>query len=701
MLRLPVVASLSLLPMSGLAATLTVGPSGAYATVDAAISAASAGDLITIEAGLYVEPTLDVDFDLTLEGAGQSLTTLFAAPFGGDFIRVNAGTLTVRSLQIDLDRSRGFLVIDANLTLDDVYAFDAFDLGSGGVIYADNGVVSVANSRLFNNEALGDGGHLRAVDCVVSLVDSIFQLGKASFGGGIYAEGGSLDISGSHFEDNQGVGALVDGGGGGVFADGTTLTVASSSFRTNVAGSTYFLGGGNAWGGAIYLVNGSALIQDVMFDTNRNIAAKIARGGGLAADNSTVQVFRSVFDGNWIKDPDDLGEGGAIWLRDSPLTLVDSAVMNSTSESTITATGGGIHAEGSDLAITGTHFALNSVVGPTANGGGIYVRGAGDSVLLSGGVFSGNASDGAGGGLYIANTAGTLAAVDVDTCAFDGNLAGGSGAGIFQDNGADLTVTESVLTGNSGSGSGGAIRWIGGAGSLVCSDTLFVGNSAVNGGGIDAAASGGLTLDGVRLDGNDATAIGGGLYVRGVGSLDVNGAVLCGNTAATGGGLSITAGGNGSIANTVFADSSSSGDGGGLWAEGLGGSLTLTNNTFVGAGASSGGGLYTNDSAISAVNTLIADTPSGNGWTAIAGLLSPANYTLFFSNSPADSSGVSLTNTVNGDPLLNGYSGTCGVDDYVPAGGSAAVNSGDPGILRPRSPGGLRPRRLSRRSRLR
>ncbi len=673
MIRFSAVVALALLPTTAVAATLTVGPSGTYATVDAALSAAAAGDTIAIEAGAYPEPRISVAFDLSIEGAGRAITTLYAA-FGGDFIEVTAGTLTLRNLTVNANDNRAVEVVDASLALDDVLITDAFVNTSGGGVYAQNSSIVVAGSRFFDNEVLVDGGHIHATDCSVLLIDTDFSAGRARFGGAVNAVGGSLDIVGGVFEDNRGSGTFEAAGGGAIYGSGLDLVVDGSSFVTNVAASTYFLGGGDAWGGAIYVLNGSATLRDTVFDRNRNVAQLLARGGALAAADSPVWIERSIFDGNWLGDADDLGEGGAIWLSASPLTMSDSTVMNGTSQSTIAATGGGIHAEDSDLVISGANFVSNSVLGPTADGGGIYVRGTGDTITVSDSVFSGNVADGLGGGLHAGDVAGILGSVELDQCSFSGNTAASGGA-VYSASPADLTVLSSAFTGNSATDSGGAIH---STGSGAVDASLFANNSASSGGGIDAVGS--LVLTSVRFHGNTATSIGGGLTLGG-GALDLSNSVFCGNDAVVGGAAALGASGASSVANTVFADGSATMVGGGLWVDGLGIDVDLDNNTFVGNSGGTGGALYTDEAGIDAVNNLIAWTATGDGWVATTGLAAPAGYTLWFGNNAVDAVGVSLSDDRFGDPLLSGYTGDCAVDNYRPALGSAAIDAGDPSIL--------------------
>ncbi|MBK6765477.1 MAG: hypothetical protein IPG71_03875 [bacterium] len=52
----------------------TVGPSGAFASLSAAITAASPGDVIQVQPGLYRE-SLVIDKDLEITGSGRTRTS--------------------------------------------------------------------------------------------------------------------------------------------------------------------------------------------------------------------------------------------------------------------------------------------------------------------------------------------------------------------------------------------------------------------------------------------------------------------------------------------------------------------------------------------------------------------------------------------------------------------------------------------------
>lgn len=82
------------------AATLCVGGGGCYPTIQAAITAASAGDTINVNAGTYNED-INIDRSLTLSGAGSATTTI-VGQIGGDSatVRISASNVTIQGFTI-------------------------------------------------------------------------------------------------------------------------------------------------------------------------------------------------------------------------------------------------------------------------------------------------------------------------------------------------------------------------------------------------------------------------------------------------------------------------------------------------------------------------------------------------------------------------------------------------------------------------
>lgn len=91
--------------LAAAAATLTVGPTGAFRTVQDALEQAGTGDRLLVEPGVYEGPVWLVDRELTIEGAeGSEVTTLKLGPAvggGPPVLSVEGGAVTLTGFTID------------------------------------------------------------------------------------------------------------------------------------------------------------------------------------------------------------------------------------------------------------------------------------------------------------------------------------------------------------------------------------------------------------------------------------------------------------------------------------------------------------------------------------------------------------------------------------------------------------------------
>jgi hypothetical protein len=292
----------------------------------------------------------------------------------------------------------------------------------------------------------------------------------------------------------------------------------------------------------------------------------------------------------------------------------------------------------------------NVSLGP-ANGGGILVDSAGQSLTLRNVTLTANRAGSGGGGIY--NTGGALT---LDSVTVDGNAAvDGNGGGIDNYGSTSLAnISNSRIDNNTASnGNGGGID----NGSVVgarmtLTDTTISENTARSGGGISNTSD----LDIVRstLSGNTAGS-GGGLYSQ-------LGQVIVVNSTISG--------------NTTVADTGS-GSGAGIYFNS--GSLDLFNVTIAyngipGAISPAGGGLYEEGYDSSASNSIIAknspDDCAGYGTTD-----TPSNYNI-------DSDGTCHfpgTGNQTLDPLLGNLTDNGGpTQTHALLTGSPALDAGDP-----------------------
>lgn len=202
--------------------------------------------------------------------------------------------------------------------------------GLGGGLYAYNSVVSISGCRIELNQADQLGGGIYCEQgSSLTLIDSAVKSNSGSpvlltTSHGIYCVGGSVVIRNSDISENAGYGCYLQnctsvqisdsvfsrniaalsyimGLGGGVYATGSPLVVTGSQFLANVssqAAGIYCSGGsatilnnefrgnvGTMFGGAIYLSGGPATVKNNVF------AANAGGIGGAIYTSSTASVI--------------------------------------------------------------------------------------------------------------------------------------------------------------------------------------------------------------------------------------------------------------------------------------------------------------------------------------------------------------------------------------------------------------------------
>jgi hypothetical protein len=251
------------------------------------------------------------------------------------------------------------------------------------------------------------------------LSDVILTHNISNFGGGIYADGGSLTLDNVVMADNH-----SQNGGGGMLGTGITLTVRNSRIYSNTAGDVgggFFLSTSN-WrivqsditsntaavsGGGIYnrlgysvLVLGPALLDS-------SLRANHAQVGGALSSNSTLYVARSLFASNTA---DTLGGAVYISYTDSSGSL---RFVDSTFSGNAAADGGAMYLSGT-CGTCGTLFLRDSTLsGNNAKRGGAIQASDGarlglfNATIAYNSVFRliGQTYPAFGGGLLITSTA--------------------------------------------------------------------------------------------------------------------------------------------------------------------------------------------------------------------------------------------------------------------------------------------------------
>ncbi len=345
------------------------------------------------------------------------------------------------------------------------------------------------------------------------------------------------------------------GSGRGVLITGTVdVTLDNLHFVNGIGGD----------GGAIYASQSN---QITITNSTIQSSQAITNGGGIAIEDTTAVVLNN----NQVLSNTAGNIGGGLYLNNNgQVTITAGTVLSNTAGS-----GGGLYAittpSDSLLHISEILFAHNLAVQSgfaSANGGGLYVSGAGTTVLSLVTITDNDASNGAG--LY--------------SSAF--------GVGL-------LTIHNSLIADNRASSNGGGLGGFTGNMTAMIHGTTIHNNQARDGGALHASASNLITITASTISSNTATSSGGGIAGVGLSGFDIVGTEMISNSAAGrggaigfGGGIDRTRISQTTIAYNVAAD------GGGI-ATYSSHKLTVTQSSIHHNTAENGGALYNQSIAYS------------------------------------------------------------------------------------------------------
>ena len=269
------------------AATLTVCASGCdHTTITAAIAAASAGDIIDIQDATHTEAGITVDKDLTIQGQGQTTTTVQAA--------ATQAAATDRVFTVNT----GLVVTFQNFTIQN----GNLASGNGGGVTITSGAatnISFINVIITNNKAnAGNGGGVSIggstgtvtfTDCVVSNNE------VSSQGGGLYNSSATiLTLTRCTVSGNTAAGSA---GGGMSLNANSVVKLINCTVSNNALGAPTT---GNSFGGGIYLnqatsyhfINCTIVNNSLVSSTNARL------GGGIYMNNYPIELINTIVANN-------------------------------------------------------------------------------------------------------------------------------------------------------------------------------------------------------------------------------------------------------------------------------------------------------------------------------------------------------------------------------------------------------------------
>jgi predicted outer membrane repeat protein len=262
-------------------------------------NALAGADTIILPAGTYilsivgtppeeessVSGDLDITSDLTIKGAGSSVTII-------------NGNATDRVFE-----SRPVTGATVNVTISGVTITNGYVTGIGfvGAAFGDRGFTTgitnltltevVINANTCGNNG-GGIGLVRKTDAIgnpsLTLTRSVISNNSATNGGGIYCSGCTTNINESLITGNT---VSTVGGGIGIAGNTTNVTVAHSTISGNTANS-HGGGVGKQFGTGTALINFSTVANNTADNDNNG-----GDGGGIYA-NSGITIQNSIVQGN-------------------------------------------------------------------------------------------------------------------------------------------------------------------------------------------------------------------------------------------------------------------------------------------------------------------------------------------------------------------------------------------------------------------
>ena len=492
-----------LAPSLAMAATVTVGPDGDYATISSAISVSTDGDTIEVSPGTYEESInlglKDVTVVSTegwevtsITGDGRTATVSISdeattssrlsgftlSNTSTRCIRIEGGTPQLDNLNLSgcgsdtMARAGGILILGGSSSIANTIVENAI-AESGSGLHCEDAELTVTDSEFNGNQATtGNGGALRLLRCNASLSNvTIDGNTAAQDGGGISASSSTVSADiGTVFSNNQ---SLYGSGGGISVESADSLTIDNVQFDGNSA---------RDFGAGAYLNNVSdSAIENSVFSGN-TLAASTSSGGALFAQSSTVDLSSVTLENNASG-----AFGGGISAIDSRLNAnTMDAHYNGTN-----GLGGVLYASNTSVEISDSNLQWNDGL---SGGGGIH---ANDSTLtLTGGTVDSNASTGgSGGGLFL-----TESVAFIDGAWIRGNTAQVGGAVLVNGEGT-LELMRSVVQENRATFNAGGIHASGTLSVTIWSND-FIGNETLTS---ETAAHLRLAVNGVDLRNNNLT----------------------------------------------------------------------------------------------------------------------------------------------------------------------------------------------------
>jgi hypothetical protein len=320
----------SFLSVSSLGFSATYYVPDNYATIQAALNGAAAGDEIIVRDGVYRGAgNKDLDFGgkaLTLRsehGADRCFIDCEGSGRGFDF---SSG----ESADSVLD---GFSIINGSATY------------GGGIYCSSSSSPTITNCSIMANYGGNYGGGIYCSSSSPTIINCSIAANTANEGGGVYCLSSSPTITDCSIRANR---ALSYGGG---------ISCNSSSSPT-ITNCSIMANNAVLWGGGIECYSSSPTITNCSITANNGGGS----GGGIDCDAlSSPAITNCSFTANTVSDG-----GGGIFCSDSSMTITNCSFTANTAG--FGGDGGGIYFFNSSMIITNCLIMANTA----GSGGGLY-----------------------------------------------------------------------------------------------------------------------------------------------------------------------------------------------------------------------------------------------------------------------------------------------------------------------------------------
>ena len=488
---------------------------GDYRSIQAAIEAATNGDEIVVEPGLYYEQIDFLGKDIVLRSADPEDPEIVAETIIDG--RRRGSVVTFQNGESNDAVLKGFTIAGGTGTRDTLihdYQGEEYIEESyfgGGIYISGSSSPTITLNTIEDNEIEHDksaGGGIAVLDYSMPRIINNTIKGNASFnGGGIYTWKGSPVIEENELHDND-----ARSYGGGMFIDfESSPGIRNNNFYDNRCTS----------GGAIAVFFADPVISGNTMNNNRSIWY----GGGIALFDASPIIENNDISSNTAKN-----HGGGLSLAEgsNPEIINNTITKNYTEES-----GGGMAIlEGSEPNVVDNIISENVVL---FGGGGIYIRES--SPTIDGNSIVDNIVQQDGGGMAIIRESSPL----VVNNTIDENSAGRLGGGLAVGEDSTPVFQDNTISNNVAMASGGGIfvqRSIITLERNIISDNKARGeleDLPGSGGGVFLVASSMATIINNEFTGNTATELGGAVVAYDESEADLKENTFIANEAETGG----------------------------------------------------------------------------------------------------------------------------------------------------------------------